>query len=90
LEASYRFKKRDEQVLETLSRSKELVLERAEIVSRALRKFSAFPAAFADCLIGHCGQSGGMQTHRHLRPECHDWCWHAPPGLICLFVQGND
>ena len=58
LEASYRFKK-DEimQVLDTLVRSKELVIERAEIVSQALRKFSASGADFADCLIERCGHA---------------------------------
>jgi predicted nucleic-acid-binding protein len=58
LEDSYRFKKKEiERVLETLLRSKELVLERAEIVSQALRKFSASRADFADCLIERCGQA---------------------------------
>jgi predicted nucleic-acid-binding protein len=58
LEDSYRFKKKEiERVLETLLRSKELVLERAEIVSQALRKFSASRADFADCLIERCGHA---------------------------------
>jgi len=52
LEASYRFKKNEvEQVLGILLRSKELVIERAEIVAQALRKFSASRADFADCLV---------------------------------------
>jgi predicted nucleic-acid-binding protein len=52
LEVSYRFKKRElEQVLEALLRSRELVVERAEIVWQALRKFGAGNADFADCLI---------------------------------------
>lgn len=58
LEACYRFKKREiEQVLETLLRSKELVIERAEIVSQALRKYSGSRAKFADCLIERSGQA---------------------------------
>ncbi len=58
LEASYRFKKHEiEQVLDTLLRSKELVIERAEIVAQALRKFSASRADFADCLIERCGHA---------------------------------
>ena len=58
LEGSYRFKKKEiEQVLETLLRSKEVVLERAEIVSQALRKFSGSGADFADCLIERCGHA---------------------------------
>ena len=58
LEVSYRFKKNEiEQVLETLLRSKELVIERAEIVAQTLRKFSASRADFADCLIERCGHA---------------------------------
>jgi predicted nucleic-acid-binding protein len=43
------------QVLDTLLRSKELVIERAEIVAQALRKCSSGRADFADCLIERCG-----------------------------------
>jgi hypothetical protein len=91
LEASCRFKKKEiEQVLETLLRSKELVVERAEIVSQALRKFSVSRADFTDCADRALWPRGGMQTHHHLRPECRDRCWHAPAGLICLLVRRND
>jgi len=56
LEVSYRFKKHEiETVLETLLRSKELVVERAEIVWQALRKFRGSRADFSDCLIERCG-----------------------------------
>src|SRR5271166_440864 len=62
LEISYRFKKSEiERVLETLLRSKELVIERAEIVAQALRKFSASRAEFADCLIERCGHAAECQ-----------------------------
>jgi predicted nucleic-acid-binding protein len=62
LEVSYRFKKSEiEQVLGTLLRSKELVIERAEIVAQALRKFSAGHADFADCLIERCGHAAECQ-----------------------------
>jgi predicted nucleic-acid-binding protein len=62
LEVAYRFKKNEiEQVLETLLRSKELVIERAEIVSQALRKFSAGRADFADCLIERSGHAAECQ-----------------------------
>ena len=62
LEVCYRFKKSEiEQVLETLLRSKELVIERAEIVSQALRKFSTSHADFADCLIERCGHAAECQ-----------------------------
>jgi predicted nucleic-acid-binding protein len=59
LEVSYRFKKHEiEKVLETLLRSKELVVERAEIVWQALRRFSSSRADFSDCLIERCGHAG--------------------------------
>jgi len=62
LEISYRFKKNEiEQVLDTLLRSKELVIERAEMVAQALRKFSASRADFADCLIERCGHAAQCQ-----------------------------
>jgi len=62
LEASYRFKKNEiERVLETLLRSKELVIERAEVVWQALRKFHASHADFADCLIERCGHAADCQ-----------------------------
>jgi predicted nucleic-acid-binding protein len=55
LTIAYRFRKKEiEQVLETLLRSKELMTEQAEIVSQALRVFSAGRADFADCLIERC------------------------------------
>ena len=62
LEVSYRFKKSEiERVLETLLRSKELVIERAEVVFQALRKFSVSRADFADCLIERCGHAAECQ-----------------------------
>jgi predicted nucleic-acid-binding protein len=62
LEVSYRFKKNEiEQVLETLLRSKELAVERAEIVLQALRKFSVSQADFADCLIERSGHAAECQ-----------------------------
>lgn len=58
LEVSYRFKKNEiESVLEALLRSKELVLERADVVAQALRKFSASRADFVDCLIERSGHA---------------------------------
>ena len=62
LESFYRFTKKEiEQVLETLLRSEELVLERAEIVSQALRMFRGSRADFADCLIERCGRAAGCK-----------------------------
>ena len=62
LEFSYHFKKSEiEQVLDTLLRSRELVIERAELVSQALRKFSAGRSDFADCLIERCCHAAECQ-----------------------------
>lgn len=44
-------------VLETLLRAKELVVERAEVVWQALRRFSDSKADFADCLIERCAHA---------------------------------
>ncbi len=62
LEAAYQFKKKEvEQVLETLLRSRELVVERAEIAWLALRKFNASRADFFDCLIERSGHAAECQ-----------------------------
>jgi predicted nucleic-acid-binding protein len=62
LHFSYRFKKAEiEHVVERLLRSKELVVEQAEITSQALRKFRVSPANFADCLIERCGHAANCQ-----------------------------
>jgi predicted nucleic-acid-binding protein len=62
LQFSYGFKRNEiGQVVERLLRSKELVLERAEIVSQALRKFRASRANFNDCLIERCGHAAECQ-----------------------------
>jgi predicted nucleic-acid-binding protein len=58
VEVSYHFKKSDiEKVLEIVLRSKELFVERAEIVWQALRAYSASRADFADCLIERSGHA---------------------------------
>lgn len=62
LHFSYRFSKHEiEHVVERLLRSKELIVERAEIVSQALRKFRVSRANFADCLIERCGHAAQCQ-----------------------------
>jgi predicted nucleic-acid-binding protein len=62
LAISYRYQKREiEQVLENLLRSKELVIERADIVSQASRAFSAGRADFADYLIERCAHVAECQ-----------------------------
>jgi predicted nucleic-acid-binding protein len=62
LQFSYQFKRDEvEHVVERLLRSKELVIERAEIVSQALRRFRASRATFADCLIERCAHAAECQ-----------------------------
>jgi predicted nucleic-acid-binding protein len=62
LTISYGYRKKEiEHVVETLLRSEELVLERAEIVSQALRTFRGGHADFADCLIECCGRAAGCK-----------------------------
>jgi predicted nucleic-acid-binding protein len=58
LSISYRYPKKEiELVLENLLRTKELVIERADIVSQASRAFSAGRADFADHLIERCAHA---------------------------------
>lgn len=47
------------QALDALLRTKQLILDQAEQVSKALRAFSAGPADFADCLIERTAASAG-------------------------------
>jgi predicted nucleic-acid-binding protein len=62
LQFSYRFDKQDiEKVIEKLLRSRELVLEKKEIVSQSLANFRTSRADFADCLIERCGHSAGCR-----------------------------
>ncbi len=62
LAISYSYQKREiEEVLENLLRSKELTIERAEIVSQAFRAFRAGSADFADYLIERCDHSAGCK-----------------------------
>lgn len=47
------------QVIQTLLSTKELLIERAEIVWKALKLFESGKADFADCLIERSGAAGG-------------------------------
>jgi len=49
-------------VLDTLLRSKELVLDRADIVTQALQRFSASGADFADALIERIAAAAGCSA----------------------------
>lgn len=58
IESSYGFNKKEVVVVvETLLQSKELVVERAEVVWSALRAFIASRADFTDCLIEGCSHA---------------------------------
>jgi predicted nucleic-acid-binding protein len=58
LERSYGFKKEEiVQVVETFLRGREVIVERAELVSQALRGFNSTGVNFSDCLIERCGHA---------------------------------
>jgi predicted nucleic-acid-binding protein len=62
LAISYRYQKKEiEEVIENLLRSKELVIERADIVSQASRAFRTGRADFADYLIERCANAAECQ-----------------------------
>ena len=47
------------QALDALLRTKEIVIDRADVVLKALRVFNAGSADFADCLIERTGVAAG-------------------------------
>ena len=49
------------EVFEGVLRTKELVIERAEVVWKALRAYQSVKADFADCLIAHSAASAGCE-----------------------------
>jgi predicted nucleic-acid-binding protein len=62
LETCYNFSKPEViETLETLLRSRELVLERAELALQALTNFKASRSGFTDCLIERCGHAAGCR-----------------------------
>jgi predicted nucleic-acid-binding protein len=62
LESSYRVQRKEIiRTLEMLLRSKELIIERAEVIWQALRGFAAGKADFADFLIERCGHAADCQ-----------------------------
>jgi predicted nucleic-acid-binding protein len=62
LQDSYRLRKEEIiEVLDSLLRSKELHVERADIVWQALKKFTTSRTDFSDCLIERCGHGAGCQ-----------------------------
>lgn len=62
LQSCYQVKRNEiVRILEALLRSKELIVERAELVWQALRRFTAGKADFSDCLIERCGHAAECQ-----------------------------
>ena len=60
LQSCYEASRRDiHGVMENLLRSRELVVERAELIWQSLRVFTKGNADFADCVIERCGQAAG-------------------------------
>lgn len=60
LETCYRFTKAELiDVFESLLSSKEIVVERADLVAQAIRRFATGRADFADYLIERCGHIAG-------------------------------
>lgn len=60
LEALYQFKKKEvEDVVESMLRGREILLERPDIVEQALRKFKAGKADLADCIIERANHAAG-------------------------------
>lgn len=48
-----------ESAVEGLLRSRELIIERADLIWQSLRAFTKGNADFADCVIERCGQAAG-------------------------------
>jgi predicted nucleic-acid-binding protein len=62
LQGSYRFSRNEiVNTLDTMLRSKELIVERADVVWQALRKFRVSRTDFGDCLIERCAHEAGCQ-----------------------------
>ncbi len=62
LQKSYHSSRPDlARVLESLLRTKELIIERAELVGQALRLFSAGRTGFSDCLVERSANAAGCK-----------------------------
>jgi predicted nucleic-acid-binding protein len=60
LQSCYESTRHDIQgVIEDLLRTRELLIERAELIWQSLRLFEKGKADFADCVIERCGQAAG-------------------------------
>jgi predicted nucleic-acid-binding protein len=62
LESSFRFTRSElANGLEALLRSRELIIERPELVWQALRDFRTSRVDYSDCLIERCGRAAGCK-----------------------------
>jgi predicted nucleic-acid-binding protein len=60
LQSCYEASRHDIQgVMEDLLRTRELVIERADLIWQSLRIFTQGNADFADCIIERCGEAAG-------------------------------
>jgi predicted nucleic-acid-binding protein len=60
LQSCYETSRHDIQaVMEDLLRTRELVIERADLIWQSLRIFTQGNADFADCIIERCGEAAG-------------------------------
>ncbi|MGH9517293.1 MAG: PIN domain-containing protein [Terriglobales bacterium] len=60
LQSCYEAERDDiESAIEGLLRTRELIVERADLVWQSLRSFTKGNADFADCMIERCGQAAG-------------------------------
>jgi len=60
LQSCYEASRHDIQgIIEDLLRTRELLVERAELIWQSLRLFTKGNADFADCVIERCGQAAG-------------------------------
>lgn len=63
LQSCYQVKRQNlVKLLKLLLGTKELIIQDAAWVWRALRRFDTTTADFADCLIEHCGRAVGCQS----------------------------
>jgi predicted nucleic-acid-binding protein len=62
------------EILEAIFRAKELVIDRADTVWKALRRFREGKADFADCVIECTGSDAGCEHTFTFDREAAKWC----------------
>ena len=62
------------EILEAIFRAKELVIDRADTVWKALRKFREGKADFADCVIECTGSEAGCEHTLTFDRDAAKWC----------------